>query len=343
MLLIILFQLKKLISNTLKRIILISIDILFSWFIWEINISLGNPCYSIAFSRCFVLSMTTFLIVYTPFEIYWSFRDLWFDRWGGFSSKEFEERDISIKVSEGYLSGLLVKLKNPSKILMKNSIVLICHGFSDTKETLQYYYYPLAYQGYIILIYDARGTGKSKRTGHRSDFIKRIEDFKKVITWIKSKEEFSKLKINCIGFSIGALTILSGGFRDKSINKIVAISSMSHYKENISKSNPLMILSYVLKGVKLFPSENDNKILSPYLVIEDTKRNCSKDEWEAYSKRVKLVHSKNDKIIKFRNFEENRSILESSEKDLLIFRKGGHSQKKNECALVGTTLKFLES
>ena len=73
--------LSRLFSNTLKRVILTIIDFLFSWYIWEVNISLGNPCYTTAFSRCFTLSLTTFLIVYTPFEIYWSFRDLWFDRW----------------------------------------------------------------------------------------------------------------------------------------------------------------------------------------------------------------------------------------------------------------------
>ncbi|MFX0028654.1 MAG: alpha/beta hydrolase [Candidatus Hermodarchaeota archaeon] len=331
------------ISNAVKRIILIIIDVLFSWFIWEVNVSLGNPCYTFAFRRCFILSTTTFLIVYTPFEIYWSIRDLWFDRWIGLSSTELEETEITIDVSGGYLSGLLIKPRNQSKRELKNSIVVICHGFSDTKETLQYYYYPIAFQGYIVLIYDARGTGKSKETGNRSNFLERIEDFNRVIKWIKSNEEYSKLKINCIGFSIGALTILCGGFQNKSINKIIAISSMSYYKQNIPKLNPLIILSYILKGVKLFPSNEENKKLSPYLMIEDAKSENSKEQWKKLSKRVKLVHSKNDKIIKFRNFQENTLILESSEKDFMILRKGGHSQKKNECALVGATLQFLKS
>lgn len=332
----------KLPSNTIKRISLIIIDAIFSWFIWEVNVSLGNQCYTFAFTRCFVLSATTFLIVYTPFEIYWSIRDLWFDRWIGLYSEELEESEIMIDVSDGSLAGLLIKPRNQSKIKLKDSIIVICHGFSDTIESLQYYYYPMAYQGYIVLVYDARGTGKSKKIGHRSDFLKRIEDFNEVLKWIRSKENYSELKIKCIGFSIGALTILSGGFQNKEIDKIIAISSMSYYKQNIPRLNPLVILSYLIKGVKLFPSNEENKKLSPYLIIKDAKNRASKDQWEELSKRVMLIHCKNDRVIKYKNFKENQLILESPEEHSITLRRGGHSQKKNECALLGISLKFLE-
>ena len=331
------------ISNTQKRIILVLVDILFSWFIWQVNISLGNPCHSTAFLRCFILSTTTFLIVYTPFEIYWSFRDLWFDRWINLSSKEVEVSKIKIDVTDGFLSANLVKHRNPAKVKLKSSIIVICHGFSDTKETLQYYYFPLAYQGYIILAYDARGTGKSKNVGKRSDFLKRIEDFKKVIKWINAEKQFSEMKIHCIGFSIGAITVLCGSFLNIEIKKIIAISSMSYYKQNIPKHNPVVMLSYLLKGVKLFPSKEENEKLSPYLVINSVKKDLTEEEWNKLSKRVMLIHCKNDKVITFKNFEENRILLESPERNLMILKKGGHSQKKNECALVGATINFLDS
>ncbi|MCK4480577.1 MAG: alpha/beta fold hydrolase [Candidatus Lokiarchaeota archaeon] len=330
-------------SNTHKRIIVIIIDVLFSWYIWEVNISLGNPCYTTAFSRCFLLSITTFLIFYTPFEIYFSFRDLWFDRWPKLYHKDLEVSNIKINVSNGLLSANLVKNQNQAKIKLKNTLVIVCHGFSDTKETLEYFYYPLAYQGYVVLAYDARGTGKSKKAGKRSDFIERIEDFKKIIEWVKNQEEFSNMKISCVGFSIGAITVLSGGFLDRNIEKIIAISSMSHYKQNIPKYNPVVMLSYLMKGVKLFPNDEENEQLSPYLLIQNAKKGLTLEEWEIYSKKVMLIHCINDRVIKFKNFKENKMILESPEKNVLILKKGGHSQKKNECALVGATLNFLNS
>ena len=330
-------------SNTHKRIIVIIIDVLFSWYIWEVNISLGNPCYTTAFSRCFLLSITTFLIFYTPFEIYFSFRDLWFDRWPKLYHKDLEVSTVKINVSDGFLSANLVKNQNQAKIKLKNAIVIVCHGFSDTKETLEYFYYPLAYQGYVVLAYDARGTGKSKKAGKRSNFLKRIEDFKKIIEWVKNQEEFSIMKISCVGFSIGAITVLSGGFLDRNIEKIVAISSMSHYKQNIPKYNPIIRLSYFLKGVNLFPNDVENKMLSPYLLIQNAKKELTLEEWKILSKKVMLIHCINDRVIKFKNFKENKMILESPEKNVLILKKGGHSQKKNECALVGATLNFLNS
>ncbi|MBY8983653.1 MAG: alpha/beta hydrolase [Candidatus Lokiarchaeota archaeon] len=334
---------KILISNTIKRFILIFIDVLFSWFIWQVNIWLGIPCNSVAFTRCFVLSVTTFLIVYTPFEIYWSIRDLWYDRWLGLSLNDIEEKEIKINVLKGFLAGTIINHKNKEKIKSRNSIIIVCHGFSDTKEALQYYYYPLAFQGYVILVYDARGTGKSKNTGKRGNFLKRIEDFNKVIEWVKSNRDYSTLRINCIGFSIGALTILCAGFQNMDIEKIIAISSMSCYKKNLPKFNLIVTLSYLMKGVKLFPTDEENKRLSPYLNIKNAKNNLSPEEWDRCSQRVMLIHSKNDRVIRFFNFKENSIALESPKENLLILKKGGHSQKKNECILVGATLNFLHS
>jgi alpha/beta superfamily hydrolase len=257
--------------------------------------------------------------------------------------RELEVSDIKIKVPDGLLSCILVRNRNQTKIDSKQTIIVVCHGFSDTMKTLQYYYYPLAFQGYIILAYDARGTGKSKKVGKRGDFLERIEDFKRILNWIKSNEEYSQLKINCIGFSIGALTILCGGFQDKNIEKIIAISSMSNFKQNIPKFNPIVTLSYLTKGVRLFPSEEDNNKLSPYLIMKEVKEKVTLETWNDLSRRIMLIHSKNDKVIKFINFEENSLFLDLPRDNLLVLKKGGHSQKKNESALVGATLNFLNS
>ncbi|MFX1419586.1 MAG: alpha/beta hydrolase [Promethearchaeota archaeon] len=330
-------------SNIIKRAILITFDLLFSWFIWEVNISFGNPCYTAAFLKCFTLSITTFLIIYTPFEIYWSFRDLWFDRWRKLFLKALKILNIRINVSDGYLSANLVKNKEQSKIDSKNAIIIICHGFSDTNERLQYLYFPLAYQGYIVLAYDARGTGKSKKTGKRGDFLKRIDDFKKIIEWVKNQEDFLNKKIYCVGFSIGAITVLSEGFLNRDIKKIIAISSISQYKQNIPKYNLIVMLSYLFKGVKLFPTIEEENRLSPYFLIKNAKKELTSEEWEDLSKRVMLIHCKNDRVIKFKNLKENRKILDSPDENILIMRKGGHSQKKNECVLVGAILNFINS
>lgn len=325
-------------SKNKKRAILIVIDMIFSAYIWRVNALWGND-----FTTCLILSTTTFLIVFTPFEIYWSIRDIWFDRWMPLYLNNIQVSKIKIEVDGGFLSANLVMHVDQKLIETKNAVIIICHGFSDTKEKLQYYYFPLAYHGYVILSYDARGTGESKNTGKRSDFLKRIEDYYKIVEWTRNHDYLKQMKIYSVGFSIGATTVLCGGFNNKYVEKIIAVSSMSHYDQNVPRLNPLIAFSYFMKGVKMFPNDEENRNLSPYLIIESVKRNISKEEWQKFAKKVLLIHAKNDRIIKFKNFKENKFILELKDENQLILRKGGHIQKKNELALVGASLRFFNS
>ena len=331
-------------SKNHKRIILIFIALVFSAYIWNVNASWGNSNFT-----CLLLSTTTFLIIYTPFEIYWSFRDIYFDRWAPIKCNNLKTSKIKIEVELGKkgekmcLEGLLISLEDNQLSPPKDTIVILCHGFSDKKETLEYYYLPLAYQGYTILAYDARGTGDSKKVGKRSQFIKRIDDFKKVVSWIENDTELKSYKIYAIGFSIGAITVLCGGFSSDNIKKIIAISAMSYYKQNLPKYNLIVMLSYLMKGVKLFPNVKENEKISPYIVIEQFKSLISNEEWENYSRRVFLIHARDDRIIKFKNFKENVSLLGITEKNTLILKRGGHTQKKNELLLVAASLNFFKS
>ena len=134
-----------------------------------------------------------------------------------------------------------------------------------------------------------------------------------------------------------------GGFPDKRVQKIIAISSMSDYRKNINKAGPVVKLSYSLKGVDLSPDDKINAKLSPKLVIEGIKKGISESEWNKLARRVLLIHCINDKIIKIVNLNENKEALNLSEDNIVLFKKGGHAQKKNELALVGATAKFFHS
>jgi len=309
-----------------------------------VNASWGN-----SFDTCLFLSATTFLIIYSPFEIYWSLRDIYSDRWAPIKFKNIKTSRITIEVEKNrkgkskHIVGFLISLNDIEIVKSNSSIIVICHGFSDTKETLQYYYIPLAYQGYTILVYDARGTGESKKVGRRGQFLKRINDFEKIIEWVKNHDQFKKYKISCVGFSIGAIAVLCGGFSNERIDKIIAISSISNYKQNLPKHNPIIMLRYLLKGVKLFPNNAENEKLSPYIVINKAKSLISDNLWDNFSKRIFLIHSRNDKIISYKNFQENVKLLNLSEQNTLVLTKGGHTQKKNELLLVAASLKFLNS
>ena len=323
-------------SKNQKRLIIIIIALAVSIFIWYVNASWRN-----SFWICLILSTTTFLIIYTPFEIYFSWRDIWYDRWDALYLKELKTSKVKINIDGGFLTADLIISKELEVVNARNTIVIVSPGFSDTKETLQYMYYPLAYQGYIILAYDARGIGESKKTGKRNELIKRIEDFNSISKWIKTQQNYKMFKIYCLGVSIGAITVLCGGFHNKEFEKIVAISSISKYRENILASKGIVKLSYRLKGINLTPNETENKKLSPYIIIRNLKAKITSEEWKKLSSRVFLMHARNDKVIPFKNFEDNRDILELSPENQLIMEIGGHMLKKDEHAIVGATLRFF--
>jgi len=234
--------------------IVIVISFIVSAIIWQINASWGNT-----FWVLLIASILTFLTVFAPFEIYFAARDIWFDRWIPLKSKDLKISKIRIKLEEGFLYANLVEAKDKELVKSKKTLIIISHGFSDVKETLQYLYFPLAYQGFSILTYDARGIGESKSMGHRGDFLQRIEDFKIIVEWIKNEEPFKNYKIYALGMSIGALTAFCAGFPDKNIEKIIAISSMSHYNQSISTSNLIVKFIYFLKGVDISPNDEKNK------------------------------------------------------------------------------------
>ncbi|MFX1497445.1 MAG: alpha/beta hydrolase [Promethearchaeota archaeon] len=333
------------ISKNLKRLFIIYFAIIISALIWNINRNIfGNPIWP-----CIILSTTTFLIIYTPFEIYFSFKDIWLDRWSKIKLKELSLKKIRINIKKGQkektkaIRAVIVTPKDESAIKPKDIIIIVCHGFSDTKETLQFYYLPLALQGFTILAYDSRGTGESKKVGKRSQFLMRIDDFKAIANWIKNNDDFKNKKIYSAGFSIGALTILCGGFPDKNIEKIVAVSSISNYKKNLPRFNPILLIRYFFKGVKLIVKNDENERLSPYIIINNLKKSLPEEEWKKLSDRVLLIHSRNDRIIKLKNFEELSKILNLREENRLILKRGGHTNKKNELILVSLTLKFFSS
>lgn len=329
-------------SKNTKRVITIYCALLVSTLIWNINQNLfGNP-----FLPCFFLSLATFLIIFTPFEIYFTFRDFWYERWKPLDIDELDSTRIKIDVEtkkneKREISALLIKSNNLKRVTELNSLIIIAQGFSDTKESLQRFYIPFVRLGFLILIYDARGMGASKKVGSKGDFSSRSNDFKTIVNWIKGEPDLNEKKLFSIGFSIGALTVLCGGLSDERIEKIIAISAISNYRKNLPKYNVIAMLSYLIKGVRLFPSKRVNEKISPIFHIVKLKNESPKERWDKMSKRVFLVHSRNDKIIKIKNFIENRDALNLPDENQLILKKGGHNLKKDELILQGALLKFL--
>lgn len=329
-------------KDIIKRFLISIVGIVISAYIWHINRNIFGNTINI----CLILSIFVFLMVYIPFEAYFSVRKIWYDRWPKLIVNCLKKEKIHIPIESTSknkrIVANIIKISEKSNKREKNAIIIVNHGYSDTKETLEYLYLPLAMQGYVILVYDARGTGESKDLGKRNQFKKRIEDYRAIVRWIGNHHDYLNHTIYTIGFSIGGITSLAGSFMNQNIEKIIALSCISHYGKTVRRLNPLILISYLLRGIKIFPEQQLIETLSPYLIFKNQKEKLDSTKFNDLSQRVYLIHAKNDRVIRFRNFKENVSILELPQKNQLIFKKGGHTLKKNELALVGGILKFLE-
>ncbi|MHA1689528.1 MAG: alpha/beta fold hydrolase [Promethearchaeota archaeon] len=323
----------------MKRFVLIAFNVMFSSFIWHTNAAWGND-----FQTCLFLSITTFLIVYIPFEIYWCCKDFWYERWPLVKIDSLEISTIKFPIDnakKSYLIGELIRSKHEQKVISRNSMVIVNQGFSGTKEALQYLYYPLVLYGYQVLIYDPRGVGRSKKTGKKREYIQRIQDFDIIFQWVMNQDSLKNLNIYCIGFSYGTLPTLIKAFPNEKIKKIIIISSIANFKKTFRQLNPIIKLNYYLKGTFLKIRKEQNLELSPVLILKSYKKQVKPQEWKKLVDRVLLIHAKNDKITKFFNFEELVSFLEVPNVNYLVFNKGGHVQKRNELIIVASILDFF--
>lgn len=90
-------------------------------------------------------------------------------------------------------------------------IVQICHGMSEHKERYEPFMEMLSKQGYVAVIHDHRGHGKSIRENHDLGFFYDetgtaiIEDVYQISKWVK--ERYPNVPLHLFGHSMGSLVV----------------------------------------------------------------------------------------------------------------------------------------
>ncbi|MBA7572244.1 hypothetical protein ES708_14020 [subsurface metagenome] len=94
------------------------------------------------------------------------------------------------------------------------------------------------------------------------------------------------------------------------------------------------------------PLDEINYELSPVLQLTKSRRKFDNDDdWIDFtSKKLFLIHAKNDKIISFDSFLENRDIakLISKNQNWEILNSGGHNFLQYELPLVSTIIAMMQ-
>lgn len=196
-------------------------------------------------------------------------------------------------------------------------------GFRNHRESylVKYYSERFSKAGYYVLSYDYRGHGETKKKpGAKWDDIMSniFTDLHLVIDWILKTQttKLLKNKLVLFGRSLGGAIILSKGFLDKRVTKIIALCTRFDYHT-----------------VSIKPSENTINVMSPRYYLKPESSNNS---------RILIAHCKDDKTVPFKNVNSIKEALNLREENVIVFDAGGHSFKGHREDILIKSLDFLK-
>jgi predicted alpha/beta-fold hydrolase len=233
---------------------------------------------------------------------------------------QIENIDIPVKADNIVLKGSIYYSKNISK---RAPFVINLAGLWDHRESyfVKFYSEKFANAGYYVLSYDYRAHGETKKqTGSRWDkmVIKMFLDINIVIDWIYENQNNRLLEDGIIlwGRSLGGAIILTQGFLNLRIKKLIALCTRYDYHTTMIK----------------FPESIIKKVSPKYFLKKDPSNN----------KRILIAHCKDDQRIPFENILQIKEHLGLNDENTVIFETGGHSFKEHREELFEYCLNFLK-
>jgi predicted alpha/beta-fold hydrolase len=233
-----------------------------------------------------------------------------------------ENIDIPIESDELTLKGSIYFSPNTGS---EAPWIINLAGLYDHRESyfVKLYTEKFAEAGYYVLSYDYRAHGETaKQTG--KNWYKQIadifSDLHSVVDWVfdSQKERMEDKKLFLFGRSLGGAIILTHGFIDERVKKLIALCTRYDY-HNIKKIS--------------FTQDVIRKI-SPVYFLE--KQSSNKD-------RILLAHCRDDPQIPFENLKSIQEHLHLPDSNVVIYNTGGHSFRNHREDLFQKSLEFLKT
>jgi len=233
---------------------------------------------------------------------------------------EIEDIEIPIESDNVELKGsIYYSLNTPPKA----PFIINLAGLLDHRESyfVKFFTEKFVSAGFYVLSYDYRAHGETKKqTGSRWDKMvaKIFSDIKEVISWVVNEQSERLLddKIVLFGRSLGGAIILTHGFLDMRVKKLITLCTRYDYKSTRIR----------------FPDDIIKLISPKYYLNKDPKNN----------ERILIAHCKDDNRIPFENLDQIKNHLELSEENVIIYNTGGHSFKGHREEIFNISLEFLK-
>ena len=200
-------------------------------------------------------------------------------------------KQFQLKMSDNLIIDGLINEPKKAK-----GIFLIVHGMCEYKERYNEFLKYLSDNGYVAVIYDQRGHGKSIRSDEELGYFgdnKRIliDELDKVVNYLK--KEYKNLPFTLFGHSMGSLVVR--GYiqkHDKKIDKLILCGTPTY--------NPLSKVAICLANIVcLFKGEKKRSLLLNNLSVGAYNKGFKlENEWLSYNKdNIKKYN--NDKLCGF--------------------------------------------
>jgi predicted alpha/beta-fold hydrolase len=205
----------------------------------------------------------------------------------------------------------------------KSPFIINCPALLEHRRSkfVQFFTDKFVSEGFYVLSYDYRGHGETAKQTRKNWFYHIADifsDINKVVSWIIEHQRTRLLgkKIFTFGRSFGGAILLTNGFIDKRIEKIIALCTRFDYHTTTVKF-----------------SEDVIKLISPKFFIKKEPNN---------NKRFMLGHCRDDDQIPFENLKQIKNQLGLRDQNVLIFDEGGHSFKGHREEVFEKCLRFLK-
>jgi pimeloyl-ACP methyl ester carboxylesterase len=241
--------------------------------------------------------------------------------------KDFLVEDISIPIDSDKMQ-LDGSIFYNSETPIKAPWIIILDGFLAHRgsDFVKSFSEKFVSAGYYVLSYDYRGHGKNVKEFSKFELYKMtpkiFSDIHDVISWVleNKKDILLEEELILFGRSYGGAIILTRGFIDKRVKKIIALCTRYDY------------LTVQLK----IPEDAKKKIaemISPKIFLKKDPSN---------NKRILIAHCKDDERIPFVNVLQIKDHLGLSDDNVLIYEKGGHSFQGLHDDIFNCAVEFLK-
>jgi len=236
---------------------------------------------------------------------------------------EITEELVDIPVDKGDLN-LKGSIYYSEKTQMKAPFIINVAGLNQHREKYleKYFSEQFALRGFYVLGYDHRAHGETKKqTG--SLWLKHMKeifnDLNRVVTWILESQVNRLMdgKIALFGRSLGGAMILTHGYVDERVFKLIALCTRYDYHTTTVKFPEDIISKISLKNVAIKMHNNNSRIL--------------------------LAHCKDDEFIPFENLDQIKDHLGLDDKNIIVFETGGHSFKGHREEIIQKTIDFINT